>query len=73
MEAVARGGGDRERARTALAAVSLRANARGLRVKAVGRGVGGSGHPRPSNVEPIRVRRWEETNQSACRIGKARG
>lgn len=73
MEAVARGGGDGERARTVLGAGSLRANGKGLRVKAVGRGVGGSRNPRPSNVGPIRVRRWGENNQSACRTGKARG
>lgn len=73
MEAVARGGGDRERVRRVLAAGSLRANGKGLRVKAVGLGVGGSRNPRPSNVGPIRVRRWEEDNQSAWRIGEAKG
>lgn len=54
MEAVARGGGDRERARMVIAAVSLRANGGGLRVKALGRGVGGSatqGRPMSSQSE----------------------
>ena len=67
LEAVARGGGNKERARTVPGAmVSAGQSERPGVWKAVGRGVDGSRNSRPSKAEPIRVRRWRRlANQRA--------
>lgn len=66
MKAVARGGGDKERARTVLAASSLRANGRGLRSE------GNEACPQLEAVH-CRANQSEETSQSLSRVGEAGG